>query len=391
MRRQFVVLLLSRVVSAGLQAVLFALLARAVTPATFGIVMATTGIVGLLLIVTGGGMAGLLSFARAREDDAVVRGALRLTFRSALLTGATVAVVLGVVARTGALPTALAVVALALTVERSTDAVLSVHIADGRMWSATWPLLLRRLVAVAIVAGGLIAGYDALWAYAVGALVGAAVSDVGTRRTVRLDSASVPPPVRHLLRRGAPYMVNTLAAQSRMLDTAVVAVILAPAAAGLYAAAAKLVQPTMLIPQTIASLVLPTATRLGRARVPGLVRPMVLASAASLLVVLPLLLVAEPLVVAVMGGQYAGAGPTLRWLLLGMPFVSLSAPLAALLQASGRERLAALNGVAFAAVLMAGLVAGATWGGTEGAAAGLSASFVVRVVALVVSVRRTSP
>ncbi len=175
-----------------------------------------------------------------------------------------------------------------------------------------------------------------------------------------------------------------------MLDTAIVAVLLAPAAAGLYAAASKLVQPTMLIPQTIASLVLPKATRLGRDRAASLVRPMVLASAASLLVVLPLLLVAEPLVVLVMGDQYAGAGDTLRWLLLGMPFVALSAPLAAILQGSGRERVAALNGVAFAAVLMVGLVGGALVAGTEGAAAGLSASFVVRVVALTVSVRRTA-
>lgn len=390
MRRQFVVLLISRVASAGLQAVLFALLARAVTPATFGVVMAVIGIVGLVLIVTGGGMAGLLSRARARADDDVVRGALRLTSRSALLSGVMLAILLGIAAATGALPGALVVIALALTVERSTDAVLSVHIADGDMTGATWPLLLRRVVAVAILGGGLAAGADALWAYGAGAVVGAVVADVGARRTIRLAGPSTATGVRELLRQGSPYMVNTLAAQSRMLDTAIVAVLLAPAAAGLYAAASKLVQPTMLIPQTIASLVLPKATRLGKDRAASLVRPMVLAAGASLVLVVPLLFVAEPLVVLVMGDQYTGAGATLRWLLLGMPFVALSAPLAAILQGSGRERVAALNGVAFAVVLLLGLVAGALLGGTEGAAAGLSASFVVRVVALTVSVRRTA-
>lgn len=390
MRRQFVVLLTSRVAGAGLQAVLFALLARSVTPATFGVVMATTGVVGLVLIVTGGGMAGLLSPARARGEDDVVRGALRLTWRSAALTGAAMAVVLGVAAALGALPAALVVVAVALTVERSTDAVLNVHIADGDMRGATWPLLLRRTLAVAVLGGGLAAGADALWAYAVGALVGALAADLGARRSVRVAGDTAPPPTRELLRRGSPYLVNTLAAQSRMLDTAIVAVLLAPAAAGLYAAASKLVQPTMLIPQTIASLVLPKATRLGRERAAGLLRPMVLAAGASLVLVLPLLVVAEPLVVLVMGEQYAGAGGTLRWLLLGMPFVALSAPLAAILQGSGREGVAALNGVAFAVVLLALLVVGAVLGGTEGAAVGLSASFVVRVVALTVSVRRTA-
>jgi O-antigen/teichoic acid export membrane protein len=386
---QFAVLLLSRAVGAALQALLFALLARSVSPGTFGVTMATTGVVGLVLIVTGGGMAGLLSPARAREDHAVVRGALRLTLRSAVLSGIVLALVLGVAAAVGPLPAALVPIALALTVERSTDAILGVHIADGNMRSATWPLLLRRVVAVALLVAGLLAGIDGLWAYAGAALVGAVVAELGARRTVRVAGGSDAAPTRDLLRQGAPYLVNTLAAQSRMLDTAIVAVLLAPAAAGLYAAASKLVQPTMLIPQTIASLVLPKATRLGRDRAGSLVRPMVLASAASFAVVLPLMLVAEPLVVLVMGEQYTGAGPTLRWLLVGMPFIALSAPLAAILQGSGRERVAALNGVAFAVVLLVCLVAGALLGGTEGAAIGLSVSFVVRVVALAVSVRRT--
>ena len=389
MKQQFVVLLVSRAAGAALQAVLFALLARSVTPGTFGVTMATTGVVGLVLIVTGGGMAGLLSPARAREDHAVVRGALRLTFRSALLSAVLVAAVLGVAAAVGPLPAALVPIALALTVERSTDAILGVHIADGNMRAATWPLLLRRAVAVALLGGALVAGLDALWSYAGAALLGAVVAEVGARRTIRVDPAT-PAGTRDLLRRGAPYLVNTLAAQSRMLDTAIVAVLLAPAAAGLYAAASKLVQPTMLIPQTIASLVLPKATRLGAGRAGSLVRPMVLASAASFAVVAPLVLVAEPLVVLVMGEQYTGAGPTLRWLLVGMPFVALSAPLAAILQGTGHERLAALNGVAFGVVLLALLVVGALVGGTEGAAAGLSASFVVRVAALAVSVRRTA-
>jgi O-antigen/teichoic acid export membrane protein len=182
-------------------------------------------------------------------------------------------------------------------------------------------------------------------------------------------------------------MVTTLASQSRNLDTAIVAVVLAPAAAGLYAAASKLVQPTLLIPQTIASLVLPRATRLGAAST-SLLRPMVLAAAASLVVVAPLLLVAEPLVVLVMGPQYAGAGDTLRWLLLGMPFASLYSALTAILQGTGRERYAAVNGVVFAVLLLVAVAVGALVGGTQGAAAGLSATFVVRTAVVAAVVHR---
>lgn len=390
MRRQFVLLLGSRASASLLQAVLFAVLARQVSPAVFGLVAAVTGVVGVVLVLTGAGLGTLVSRSHAQGRAEEVASAIRLTWVSGLVTAAACVAVLGGWSAVAGVPAALAVVAVGLAVERTTDAALNVPIADGRVLVSGWPVLARRAVAVGLLLAGLAAGLDALWTYAGATLVGALVAQVMTRRIVPLTA---PPttPWRSLVRAGAPYMWNTLAAQSRLLDTAVVASVLTPAAAGAYAAASKLVQPVLLVPQTIASLVLPRAARVDAAASRRMVRPLLLAGAASLLVVVPLAVVAPWLVTFVMGAQYASSADTFRVLLVGMPFVALSAPLAAILQGQGRAHLAAVVGVVFAVVLLAGVAVGALVAGPTGAAAGLSVSFVARSVVLVVAVLRTRP
>lgn len=390
MKRQFVLLLGSRVTASLLQAVLFAVLARSVSPAVFGLVAAVTGVVGVVLVATGAGMGTLVSRAHARGRADEVASAVRLTWVSGLATAAACVLVLGGWAALAQVPAALAVVAVALTVERTTDAALNVPIAEGRVLVSGWPVLARRAIAVGLLLGGLAAGWDALWVYAGAMLVGALVAQAMTRRAVPLTGRPTLP-WRELVRAGAPYMWNTLAAQSRMLDAAVVAAVLTPAAAGAYAAASKLVQPVLLVPQTIASLVLPRAARVDATASRRMVRPLLLAGVASLVAVVPLALVAPWLLTLVMGEQYASSADTFRALLVGMPFVALSAPLAAILQGQDRARLAATIGIGFAVLLLVGVAVGAAVAGPVGAAAGLSVSFVARSVVLVVAALRVRP
>ncbi|GIG28937.1 lipopolysaccharide biosynthesis protein [Cellulomonas marina] len=387
MKRQFLVLLVSRGLASVLQAVLFAVLARSVSAHDFGLVTALQGILAVVLVLTGLGMPGLVSRARARGEDATVAGALRLTWTTGLVTVVLTAGVLAVAAALGALPLALVLVAATLTVERTTDAALNVPVADGEVTSSGLPVVLRRALAIALLLPATAWGADPLWAYGAAGLVGALAAQLWTQRLVRVEAPGRTP-VRALVAEGAPYMWNTAAAQTRQLDVTVVAAVLSPGAAGAYAAASKLVAPALLVPQTIASLVLPRASRGTAHQARRLVRPLLLAGAASLVVVVPLALLAEPVVTLVMGERYAGSAGTFRWLLVGMPFAALSAPLAAVLQGQGRAREAATNGLLFAVVLLGGVAAGAVLAGGEGAAIGLSLSFVVRTVALLAQIRR---
>ena len=390
MKRQFVVLLGSRVTASVLQAVLFALLARAVTPAVFGLVAAVSGVVGVLLVATGAGMGTLVSRAHAQGRADEVASAVRFTWVSGLLTAAACALAIGGWSALAQVPAALVLVALALTVERTTDAALNVPIADGHVLTSGWPVLARRAVAVGLLLAGLAAGWDALWVYAGASLAGALVGQLMTRRLVPL-TAEPTVPWRTLVRTGAPYMWNTLAAQSRMLDAAIVAAVLTPAAAGAYAAASRLVQPVLLVPQTLASLVLPRAARSDATAARRLVRPLLLAGLGSLVLVVPLAVIAPWLLTLVMGAQYASSADTFRVLLVGMPFVALSAPLAAVLQGQDRAHLAAVIGIGFALLLLVGVAVGAVLAGPVGAAAGLSVSFVARSVVLVVAALRVRP
>ncbi|WP_028050848.1 oligosaccharide flippase family protein [Cellulomonas sp. URHD0024] len=389
MKRQFVVLLGSRGFAAVMQAVLFGLLARSVTASTFGLVTAFTGVVGVLLVLTGAGMAGVISRAHAQADHDAVASAIRLTVWSGFITA--FAITLFVVAwslAVGGVPLAIALIAMALVIERTSDAALNVPIADGQVTLSTWPILLRRVVAVVLLVVGLTAGFDPIWSYAVATFFGAVSAQWLTRRIVRHPERGTVA-ARALIRDGSPYMWTTLSGQVRMLDTALVAAVVGPAAAGGYAAASKLVQPALLVPQTIASLVLPRSARLDATDSRRLVRPLVLACATSFVVVLPLMIFAGPLLTLVMGQDYASSAPILRWLLVGMPFFALTVPLLALLQGQGRARLGAVSSVVFAVLLLVDIVVGALLGGSVGAAIGLSSTFALQAVVLVVTVRLT--
>lgn len=390
MKRQFVVLLGSRGFAAVLQAFLFGLLARSVSASTFGLVTAFTGVVGVVLVLTGAGMAGVISRSHAQADHDAVASAIRLTVRSGFVTGTaiTVFVVAWAVIAGHGVPLAIALVAVALVIERTSDAALNVPIADGQVTLSTWPILLRRVVAAVLFVVALVAGLDAIWAYALATFFGAVCGQWLTRRIVRQPGKGTVA-ARALIRDGSPYMWTTLSGQVRMLDTALVAAVVGPAGAGAYAAASKLVQPALLVPQTIASLVLPRSARLDATDSRRLVRPLLLACASSFVVVVPLMVFAGPLLTLVMGASYASSAPILRWLLVGMPFAALTVPLLALLQGQGRARLGAVSSVVFAVLLLVDIVGGAVLGGAVGAAIGLSSTFALQSVVLLVTVRMT--
>lgn len=387
MRSKVALLLVSRGIASLLQAVLFAVLARTVSTHQFGTFTALTGVVGFALVFTGAGMPGIIARARARGDDQRAADAVTVTW----VTGIASAVLLGAGIALWR-PTdlvALILVSWGLVVERTTDALLNVPVADGHVLRSAWPIIARRAVAVALLLIAVHLGWNAMLSYAAASLVGAVVAQ-GWARLVS------PLPRGHwrstgeLVREGTPFMLNTLAAQSRMLDTTLTTMILGPTTGAVYGAASKLVQPALLVPQAIASLLLPRAAQVGRAQARTMLRPMLWVGIASAVGLAPIALLARPLLVLVLGPTYADAAVPLQWLLAGMPFAAVAAPLTAILQGQGRERVAAWNGLVFAVLLLGGVAIGAVLAGPSGAAAGLSLSFVLRSITLTASVRTLS-
>lgn len=382
LRVQFLALLVSRALGSALQAVALVLLARSVTPDVFGVVNAVIAVVGIVLVATGLGMSLLVPRARAAGDVDEVAAGLRMNLWSNLGTAVVLVVGLGLYTGLQDLPLGVLLIGLSLALERNVDTILGIPIADGDARTPATSMLLRRTVSLLVLVPALVVGVDPVWAFTCGLLAGGVAAQVHIRRVVVAGGDASAVPSGALLRRAAPFLVSNLSAQARTLDTAVVATVLDPASAGAYAAAAKLVQPLLLVPQTLAGVVMPRAAQMGPAEARHLAGRLVAVSVASVLLVLPVVLLAEPLVVLVMGEQYAGSGPVLAWSVASLPFIAMASSLGALLQGQGRERFVAVVSAVFAVLVVAGIALGAVVGGIVGAAVALSVVAVVRCLVL---------
>jgi O-antigen/teichoic acid export membrane protein len=387
-RAQFLIILASRGLGSVLQAAVLVLLARAVPLSTFGLVNVVIGVVGILLVVTGLGMSTYVPRARARGDSAEVVAGLRLNTLSNLATGVCLAIAIAVWTSIGEMPVALAVIGVSLALERNVDTLLGVPIADGDSLTPAVSMLLRRSVSLVVLVGALSAHLDPLWSYGAGLLLGALAAQLHVRRVIDLDETTGRISMRVLMREAWPFLVSNVTAQARTLDTAVVAAAMSASAAGLYSAASKLVQPLLLIPQTIGAVVTPHAARLEPRAARRLGVKLVVVFTAALVPIVPLMVFAERLIVLVLTDKYAGAGPALAFSLAGLPFMSLSASLGALLQGQGAERYVAVNGTVFALLMFPAILVGAATAGIGGAAAGLALSYLLRSAVLVRAVLR---
>lgn len=389
MRTQFLGILVSRGLGSGLQALALILLARSVPAAAFGAVTSVIALVGFLLVVTGFGMATFVPRARAQGADDDVQAGLRLNWVSTAVTTPVLLLVTGWWAVEHHAPLAVALICVSLGLERNVDTVLGVPIADGDSRTAAISMVLRRSVSLVVLVVGLLTGVDAVLAYTIGLLVGALAAQVQIRLHVRdLPGSAAAVPTRDLARRGWPFLVANVAGQARTLDVPLVAATLTPAAAGLYAAAVKLVQPLLLIPQSLAAVVAPRSARLEPPAARRLGARLIAALLAGGLLAVPFMVFAEQIVVFLMGPTYAGSGPVLAWTLAGLPFFAVAAVLAALLQGQSREHLVAVVGVVSAVVTVLAVPLGAVMGGITGAAIALTCASVLRAGVLAVCALR---
>jgi len=391
MRGQFLGIAAARGLGSALQAVAIVVFARAVAPEVFGAVSVVIAVVGIVLVVTGMGMSVYVPRARARGEHDEVAAGLRLNSWSNLATATVGVAALGLWAALGSLPLGAVLIGLSLSLERNVDTYLGVPVADGDARVSVVSMVARRSVSLAVLGAGLVAGVDPVWAYSTGLLAGALVAQWHVRRAVgALPGSAAAVGLRGLLSRAWPFLVANVTAQVRTLDVTVVAAVLHPAATGMYAAASKLVQPLLLVPQALAAVVTPHSTRLDPARARRLGLRLVAVFGAFGLLAVPMALLAEPITRLVLGADYAGAAPALAWGVIGLPFLAMASSLGALLQGQGRERLVAVNGLVLAPVLLGAVAVGAAVGGIAGAAIGFTASYVVRAGVLVVAVAALS-
>jgi len=385
-----------RLGAALLQAVTLVVTARAVAPSEFGLLAGVLGLATLVQTFSDCGMASFVSRERAADSDSgSIRSALRFnSLTSLLLLGLLSA---GLVVASLALdPIYALMIPLALWAsgERNADTRLVVVFADGDVWINVSNLVMRRLLALAIVLALTSADVEPVLSYCVGVAVGATLSSVAARLIVQ---PRLPPEdtmtVREVLREARPYWVHSVATQARNLDTMLVAMIASPLQAGFYSSASRLTNPLLLIPSSLASLVLPTASRAvstGSSLRPVLKAIVIVVGGMSTAYAI-IFVLAPTLIPAVLGDAYTSSVPVLRIVLVGLPFAAWTSLFASLLQGRGDKTFVARTSLAMIVVSLSLVCLGAFLGGARGASGGLSVALAIHSVLLTVvflSVRR---
>lgn len=388
MTKQFGFLLFSRIGAAALQATAFIILSRVVSVKEFGWVGITVSLGAFVMLVTDFGITGVLSRARAREDTALVAGCIRT---NDIVSG--LVAILTVIGTVVVAPGKVLLVPLMISIilERNAETQLSLFYADGDRVVPLVSILGRRLIGVALFGGLVAGGLDAMWAFGVGLTTGAGFS-VGYQKIVLMRSRASRPPYGiidpiEVIRGSVSFWISSVLNQIRVLDTTIVAATSTALSAGLYSAAQKLTNPLLLIPVSLAQILLPYAARPGANVSKASIRVTQLFLATYILII-PGCFFDEHALGLFFGTSYRSGGAILTWMMLGLPVLALSGPLAAILQGCGGERFVAVNGALFAVLALVAMAGGGAIFGAVGVAAGLAIASGLRVPVLLAGISR---
>jgi O-antigen/teichoic acid export membrane protein len=383
---QFLWVSSGKIIAALLQAAIMLLLVREVSPAQFGFFSAAYGVITIPQTLLDLGLPTLIVRERARDArDGIVTAALKLNnlFSIALsalllLTGLFLAVFVD------AQYWLLLPFALWAAAERNADAWLGVVLADGDSWINVTNLVLRRVLSLGIFVG--LSTWTAtppMLAIALAFAVAAALSWFFAHVYV---SQRLVPSSRHtmsqLVAKSYPYWINSVSSQIQNLDVALTSAFAGPAQAGLYAAAARLTNPLRILPNSLATILLPAASKRTSSTIASLCK-LVAGATAVFGMFYGALIVLMPWAVPVfLGGDYAGATFALQVTCAGLVFASASSLVSTLLLGLGLKHHVATTAVVTTFACLAGVVVGSITAGAAGAAIGLASAFVLQSLLL---------
>lgn len=388
----FAVLLLAKVAASAVQAIGLLVLARVSSPGSFGHVNTVLSASLLLATVLDFGQLTYVAKMYATGHLPQVRAALRMNATTTVLGSVVTITILTVVAAaTNASPYLIAL-GIAVCLEKNVETVMSVPTAAGHSGTVAISLAARRCTFLALLITGVLLDLPAVPVYCIALLLGSAVGQAHARVVVtalkqRVRGEPIVARTR-IVRESLPYFVSNLSSQARLLDLPVVAAVSGSSAAGLYSAATRLVQPLMLLPATLTSVMLPRSATMSTSRAKQVALRLALGTAFSAACLAGLTPWSTDLVAVVLGDPYAGAAPILSWTLIGLPFLALPPILGALLQGQHRQKLVATNGAVYSALLVPSLWAAAVTFGATGVAIAVAAIYFLKSTSLLIAAAR---
>jgi O-antigen/teichoic acid export membrane protein len=388
---RFAIVSVGRIVAAVLQAVCFLLLARAVSPAEFGLFASALGVITVAQTVVD---LGVTTYAIRERATRPTNGHITSALRVSNLLSITLCLLL--TALTFSLAIAfddslflLLPLAVTAAAERNADGWLGVVFADGDAWINVSNLVVRRLAVIPLFLLASQVGTDGLLAYSLSSASIALLSALFAHAVV---SPRLPPrepiPLRSLLRLTWPYWLASVATQARNLDSIITTLIAGATAAGFYSTASRLTSPLRILPTSLATVLLPEAARRRGERLRPLLRLSLGASAGQAGIYFGLALSAPWLVVIALGDAYSGAVIPTQIVIGSLAFSGSAALFGSLLQGAGAKVYVANVALATTAICLTVVALGAALAGAVGAACGLALSFALQWILLLIRALR---
>lgn len=347
MRRHATVLTCLRLLSVAVNAAFYVIAARVVGAAAFGRAAALIGLVAVLSLLLDAGTATAATRDAAGQDvPASLAAGLHWRVRGAVAT-LTVAVMLAGSARLagiGARPAVLVVAVLAWSwLASCPPLVTGVLFGHARTAVGAAAGLSEKVVALTVF----LAARHAIpttagmaGAAAAGTVAGTAVAVLACRATLRTAWSRRGVAIGFQLRRSWPFFISGIGAQLQNLDIPLVAWLAGPAAAGLLAAPSRMTTPLGVLAASASVVVLVQHRHVGTGsgRAGHAVRATaIVVTALTLAGVAPLLIAPAQTAEFLFGPGFSGGADVFRLVAIGVCLSALSQPLAADLQARGRQ------------------------------------------------------
>lgn len=273
--------------------------------------------------------------------------------------------------------------------EKNSDLWMGVLISDGAAWINGVVLVSRRFLCLTcfVTLGAL--GLDWVLSYSLGMAAGAMLSSIASYYIVRGRIIQSSQGVwSEILRESRHFWLNSVSAQIKNLDNAIVGIVAGPAASGIYGLASRLINPLRLVPDTVSFLLMPEVSKNGIGVLAKFSR--ILGISLGLLILLfGALIFAVPFFVPILvGHEYDQSIICIQILLVGMIFTSMSSFANAILLGLGVANVAGRVAFIGGILCILGALAGSLIAGAVGATIFVSLVSALQFCVLAILVSR---
>lgn len=254
----------SRGLSSLFQALSLVLLARSIPPEEFGKVASLLGIVLFLIVFFDFGLSGtILRYGRLVNEQADARKFVRsASSTSILVVFLLLLIVAGLcLSRLGQVNVLLlSILPVWSVVERFTETIIAIQIAEKKLGSATQLIVLKRFSSFAAQAGLLLVGFEGVEAFSY-SLALSVILSILFLFTVRLEGFRwFGGYFKFPKRESLGIWISSSCTQSRELEVPLIQATVGPFAAGIYGVVSKLQKPASLLAVSLAQLLLPRSS-----------------------------------------------------------------------------------------------------------------------------------